>query len=239
MPEEKNRIITATVLVIDDEAPLRRLLRVALEAAGYEVFDADSGRTGLAELAFRRPDLVVLDLGLPDMEGAEVLRRLREWSRVPVLVLSVRQDVQEKVAALDLGADDYLTKPFHPAELAARLRALRRHSPQEPEAAEVVRGPLRVDFAARQVFRDGQEVRLTATEYALFCVLVRNEGRVVTHRQLLRDVWGPKAEEQSQYLRVYMNHLRQKLEPVPGQPRLLRNEPGIGYRFVPAGEKDA
>ena len=232
MPEAINQIILATVLVIDDEAPIRRLLRVALEAERYEVFEADSGRTGLAEVAFRRPDVVILDLGLPDLDGTEVVRRLREWSRVPVLILSVRQDVREKVAALDLGADDYLTKPFHPAELMARVRALRRHSPPEPEAAEFAAGPLRVDFAARQVFRDGLEVRLTATEYALLRVLARNDGRVVTHRQLLREVWGPKAEEQSQYLRVYMNHLRRKLEPDPAQPRLIRNEPGIGYRFV-------
>ena len=232
MPEAKNQIILGTVLVVDDEAPIRRLLRVALEAERYEVFEADSGRTGLAEVAFRRPDVVILDLGLPDLDGTEVVRRLREWSRVPVLILSVRQDVREKVAALDLGADDYLTKPFHPAELLARVRALRRHSPPELEAAEFAAGPLRVDFAARQVFRDGLEVRLTATEYALLRVLARNDGRVVTHRQLLREVWGPKSEEQSQYLRVYMNHLRKKLEPDPAQPRLIRNEPGIGYRFV-------
>ena len=222
-----------TVLIIDDEVQIRRLLRVALEAENCTVFEAENGRTGLSETAFRRPDVVVLDLGLPDLDGLEVLKRLREWSKVPVLVLSVRQEVQEKVAALDLGADDYLTKPFHPAELLARLRVLRRHSPLEPETAILEIGPLRLDFPARQVFLNNTEVRLTATEYALLRVLARYWGKVVTHRQLLREVWGPQAEAQSQYLRVYMNHLRKKLEPTPDSPRLIRTEPGIGYRLTP------
>ena len=226
------QIIRSTALVIDDELAIRRLLRVALEAEGYSVCEAESGRTGLAEIAFRRPDLVILDLGLPDLDGVEVLKRLREWSRVPVLVLSVREDIQDKVAALDLGADDYLTKPFHPAELAARLRVLRRHSAVEPESAVVETGPLKIDFAARIVCKNGDQVHLTATEYALLRVLARHQGKVVTHRQLLREVWGPKAEEQSQYLRVYMNHLRKKLETDPSRPNLIQTEPGIGYRLV-------
>jgi len=228
------QIIRGTALVIDDELAIRRLVRVALEAEGYSVCEAESGRAGLAEIAFRRPDLVILDLGLPDIDGVEVLKRLREWSKVPVLVLSIRQDIQDKVAALDLGADDYLTKPFHPAELAARLRVLRRHSPVEPDAAVFEAGPLKIDFPAHLVYKNGDEVHLTATEYALLRVLAQHHGKVVTHRQLLREVWGPKAEEQSQYLRVYMNHLRKKLELDPGRPNLIQTEPGIGYRLVAA-----
>ncbi len=221
-------------LIVDDEVQIRRLLRVALESEGYLVHEAAAGQEGLSAAAFRRPDVIVLDLGLPDLDGAVVLKRLREWSQVPVLVLSVRQDVAGKVAALDLGADDYLTKPFHAAELTARLRAIRRHSPQEPAVAVYASGPLRVDFVARQVFVDGDEVHLTATEYALLRVLAQQAGKVVTHRQLLRDVWGPQSEEQSQYLRVYMNHLRRKIEADPTQPRLIKTETGIGYRLLDA-----
>lgn len=219
-------------LIVDDEVQIRRLLRVALESEGYAVHEAAAGQEGLAAVVFRRPDVIVLDLGLPDMDGTVVLKRLREWSQVPVLVLTVRQDVDQKVAALDLGADDYLTKPFHAAELTARLRAIRRHSPQEPAVAVYATGLLRIDFGARQVFVAGIEVHLTATEYALLRVLAQQAGRVVTHRQLLRDVWGPKSEEQSQYLRVYMNHLRRKIETAPAQPRLIKTETGIGYRLM-------
>ena len=222
------------ILVIDDEVQIRRLLRLALESEHYVVHEAAAGQEGLTAAAFRRPDAIVLDLGLPDMDGMEVLKRLREWTKAPVLILTVRQDVEEKVRALDLGADDYLTKPFHAAELAARLRAIRRHSPLAPEAPVFEAGPLRVDFLARTVSAGGKAVHLTATEYALLRVLARNAGKIVTHRQLLREVWGPKAEEQSQYVRVYMNHLRKKLEPDPAQPRLIMTEPGIGYRLVEA-----
>jgi two-component system, OmpR family, KDP operon response regulator KdpE len=219
-------------LIIDDEVQIRRLLTVALTAENYRVVEADSGQGGLTELASRKPNVVLLDLGLPDMDGVEVLKRLREWSKVPVLILSVRQGVEDKVAALDAGADDYLTKPFHTAELTARLRAIQRHSLAETTPSVLEAGSLRIDFAARVVTDAGEEIHLTATEYALLRILAQNAGKVITHRQLLREVWGTKAEEQAQYLRVYMNHLRKKLEPDPAKPKLLKSEPGIGYRFM-------
>lgn len=227
-PEAPARI----ALVIDDEVQIRRLLRVTLESEHYRFLEAETGQGGLVEIAHHKPDVVLLDLGLPDMDGVEVLRRLREWSKVPVLVLSVRQGVEDKVAALDAGADDYLTKPFHGAELGARLRAILRHGATGTPAPVFECGDLRIDFTARRTWHAGQEVHLTATEYALLRVLAQNAGKVVTHRQLLREVWGPKSEEQAQYLRVYMNHLRRKLGERADQPRLLRNEPGIGYRLV-------
>ncbi len=219
-------------LVIDDEIQIRRLLRVTLGSEGYLIREAETGQEGLVEIAHHKPDVVLLDLGLPDMDGVEVLRRLREWSRVPVLVLSVREGVEDKVAALDAGADDYLTKPFHGAELGARLRAILRHSVTGANAPTYEGGDLRIDFSARIVQLAGREVHLTATEYALLRVLAMNAGKVVTHRQLLREVWGPKSEEQAQYLRVYVNHLRRKLGERADRPRLLRNEPGIGYRLT-------
>jgi len=227
---EKNRPVA---LVIEDETQIQRLLRIALEAGGYAVYEARSGQEGLTTAVFRRPEVIILDLGLPDMEGTEVLTRLREWSKVPVLILSVREDVKEKVAALDMGADDYLSKPFHPDELMARLRVLRRHSPLEPEEPVFESGQLRIDYFSRRVTVNGREIHLTATEYTLLRVLARHEGRVVTHRQLLREVWGPETEDRSQYVRVYMNHLRKKLETDPAQPRLIRTESGIGYRMIP------
>lgn len=218
-------------LIVDDEPPIRRLLSLALESEGYAVYEARSGAEGLSEAAFRRPEVIVLDLGLPDMDGLEVLKRLREWSQAPVLILSVRQDVGDKVAALDLGADDYLTKPFHTAELAARLRALRRHSQPQPESPIYQSGNLSVDFANRTVAVKGKEIHLSPTEYALLRILAQHAGKIVTHRQLLLDVWGPNAEEHSQYLRVYMAHLRRKLEKDDSLP-VIKNEPGIGYRLV-------
>lgn len=221
-----------TVLVIDDEIQIRRLLKTTLEAEHYRIFEADTGQGGLIELAHRKPDVVLLDLGLPDLDGIEVLRRLREWSPVPVIVLSVRQGVEDKVAALDAGANDYLTKPFHSAELHARLRAIQRHAATKPTDPLFECDALRIDYAARSVQFEGREIHLTATEYALLRILAQNAGKVVTHRQLLREVWGPKSEEQAQYLRVYMNHLRKKLGEPADRPRLLRNEPGIGYRLM-------
>jgi two-component system KDP operon response regulator KdpE len=217
-------------VVIDDEGSLRKFLRVALEKEGYEVYESESGRTGLAEIAYRRPDVILLDLGLPDMDGLEVLRSLREWNRVPVLVLSVRQEVDDKVAALDAGADDYLTKPFHAAELAARLRVLRRHTQEKDEPVLQI-GPLEIDFVARQVRVHRREIHLTATEYALLRVLARHRGKVVLHRQVLCEVWGPGASEQAQYLRVYVNHLRKKLREAAPDTDFIQTEPGIGYRF--------
>ena len=221
-----------TVLVIDDEVQIRRLLRITLEAAGYCVVEAETGRLGLQEAARCQPDAIVLDLGLPDLGGLEVLRQLREWSRAPVLVLTVIAGEADKVAALDAGADDYLTKPFGAAELSARLRAILRRAPGENEPAVVAFGDIEVDLAARVVRRRGSEVRLTAKEYAMLRLLIQHRGKVVTHRQMLRELWGPNAEDNTHYLRVHMTHIRQKLEAEPHRPRHLRTESGIGYRLV-------
>ncbi|MFA5190249.1 MAG: response regulator [Verrucomicrobiia bacterium] len=221
-----------TVLIIDDERAIRRLLCAALEPQ-YQVCEAENGQLGLQEAVARRPDAIILDLGLPDMDGVAVLKRLREWSQTPVLVLSVRDREADKVAALDNGADDYLTKPFGTAELLARLRVIQRRAPGGAEEPVHVIGLLQVDLAAHQVKVHGREVSLTATEFALLRVLVQHTGKVVTHKHLLRTVWGPNAEEQSQYLRVYFTHLRKKLE-TEATGRLIQNEPGIGYRLLAA-----
>ena len=221
-----------TVLVIDDEVQIRRLLRVTLEANGYRVLEAATGNDGIVEAAQHRPDVIVLDLGLPDLDGLTVLQRLREWSRVPVLILTVRESDQEKVAALDAGADDYVTKPFSSAELLARLRVALRHAQPPPENAVFRSGNLEVNLASRQVTVLGKEVKLTPTEYAFLRLLVRNAGRVVTQRQILTEVWGPKAIEQIHYLRVYAAHLREKLESDPARPDLILTEPGVGYRLT-------
>jgi len=218
-------------LIIDDEVQIRRLLRVALEGENYQVDEAQTGQQGLVEIANRKPAIILLDLGLPDMEGLEVLKRLREWSEAPVLVLSVRDDEQGKVAALDAGAEDYVTKPFSTPELLARLRAAQRKTRPEEEISVFKSGDLIVDLTARVVTRAGHEVKLTATEYALLRLFVRHPGRVLTHRHILREIWGPKSEEHRQYLRVYITHLRQKIERDPTAPVLIRTESGIGYRF--------
>jgi two-component system KDP operon response regulator KdpE len=222
--------MTSTVLIIDDEAQIRRLLRLTLEADGYRVLESETGQHGMVEVAKARPDAVILDLGLPDMDGLKVLERLREWTQVPVLILSVREDESDKIAALDFGADDYVNKPFGTGELLARLRAiLRRAATKQGDAPVFENGELRVDLSARQVFWKGQEVKLTATEYALFGILIRHAGKVVTQKQLLREVWGPNSEEQSQYLRVYFTHLRKKVD--PENLGLIETEPRIGYRL--------
>ena len=225
---EKSRV----ALVIDDEVQIRRLLRLTLEDQGYRVFEAVNGQEGLLEAAQRRPDVVLLDLGLPDMDGVEVLKRLREWSRVPILVLSVRDREEQKIAALDNGADDYVTKPFSSGELLARLSVAQRHNQLPPDTVVFHSGNLEVDLTARIVKLKGREVKLTATEYALLRLFVQHAGRVLTHRQILREVWGPNYEEQTHYLRVYVGHLRDKLEVDPGCPALLITEPGIGYRLI-------
>jgi two-component system, OmpR family, KDP operon response regulator KdpE len=218
-------------LIIDDELQIRRLLRVVLEGENYQVHEAETGQQGLVEIASRRPAIILLDLGLPDMEGLEVLKRLREWSEAPVLVLSVRDDEAGKVAALDAGAEDYVTKPFSTPALLARLRAAQRKTRPEEEISIFKNGDLIVDLTARVVQRGGQEVKLTATEYALLRLFVKHPGRVLTHRHILREIWGPKSEEHRQYLRVYVTHLRQKIEADSAKPRLIKTEPGIGYRF--------
>jgi len=218
-------------VIIDDEVQIRRLLRVALEAENYQVHEIDNGHEGLIEIANTKPAVILLDLGLPDMDGLEVLKRLREWSEAPVLVLSVRDDEMGKVAALDAGAEDYVTKPFSTPELLARLRAAQRKTRPEEEVSVFKCGDLVIDLTGRLVTRAGEEVKLTATEYALLRLFVRHPGRVLTHRYILREIWGPQSEEHRQYLRVYVTHLRQKIEPDPTKPRLIKTEPGIGYRF--------
>ena len=220
------------VLVIDDEVQIRRLLRVTLEANGYRVLEAPTGADGITEAAQRRPDVVLLDLGLPDMEGLAVLQRLREWSRVPVVILSVRDREEDKIAALDHGADDYVTKPFSTGELLARLRVAQRRAQPAEETTIFRSGNLEVDLTARVVRREGREVKLTATEYSLLRLFVQHAGKVLTHRQLLREVWGPNAVEHTHYLRVYMAHLREKLEADAARPEHFLTESGVGYRLV-------
>jgi two-component system, OmpR family, KDP operon response regulator KdpE len=224
--------IKPVVLVIDDEPQIRRLLRVTLEASGYDVVEAPTGAEGIVQAAQCRPSVILLDLGLPDLDGVAVLKRLREWSRVPVIILSVRDRDNEKAAALDAGADDYVTKPFGTSELLARLRVALRHSEDQSEEPIFQSGPLLVDLADRRVTVDGKEVSLTATEYNLLRLLVRHSGKVLTHRFILREVWGPNAENQNHYLRVYIARLREKLKADPKHPDILLTEPGIGYRLI-------
>lgn len=215
-------------LIIDDEVQIRRLLRLALESKGYTVCDAETGQLGLQEAVFQKPDVILLDLGLPDMDGVDVLKRLREWSSTPVLILSVRDQESVKLAAFDAGADDYVTKPFSTAELVARLRAVMRRN-TEAEEPVFSAGALEVDLAARVVKLDGEEVRLTSIEYSLLRLLIKHAGKVVTQKQLLREVWGPQAEDQSHYLRVHFTHLRQKID--PQHTGLIKTEPRVGYRL--------
>lgn len=221
-----------SVLVVDDERQIRRLLRVTLETANYRVREAETGQQGIADAAQQPVDAIVIDLGLPDMDGTDAIKRLREWTNVPILVLSVRETEDDKIKSLDAGADDYLTKPFSARELLARMRAIMRRTTPAQEPAVIGFGEISVDLAGRMVRKAGNEIRLTVKEYALLHMLVQHRGRVVTHRQLLRELWGPSAEENTHYLRVHMNHLRQKLEPDPSRPRYLRTDAGIGYRLV-------
>ena len=220
------------LLVIDDEIQIRRLLRLTLESAGYRVREAETGALGLNEAAVQRPDAIVLDLSLPDLDGLAVLRRLREWSQIPVLILSVRGGEADKIAALDAGADDYLTKPFGGGELLARVRVLLRRALPASEVSIVNFGDIEVDFAKRTVTRAGADLHLTVKEYALLRLLLQHRGKVVTHRQLLRDVWGPGHDEDTHYLRVHMANLRRKLDPAGVNPAYLKTESGIGYRFA-------
>ena len=222
-----------TVLIVDDERSIRRFLRVGLESAGYTALEAADGREGLVLAASARPDIMILDLGLPDMSGFTVIKRLREWSDLPVLVLTVQDQEEDKVKALDMGADDYVTKPFGMPEFLARVRAALRHAGRGKSAEALFSsGPLEVDRESRQVRIRGQEVRLSATEYALLLVLVRNAGRVVTHSALLREVWGPNATEHVQYLRVYLGQIRKKLKIDTDCPDVIATEPGVGYRLL-------
>ncbi len=225
---------TPTVLVIDDEPHIRRFVRAALEAEGCEVFEADRVERGLIEAGTRQPDAVILDLGLPDGDGMSLIRDLRTWTEVPVLVLSARVDERDKIDALDAGADDYLTKPFGVGELIARLRVLlRRHAKRGEDGGSVITfGEVQVDLARRLVSRNGEPVHLTPIEYRLLAVLLGRRGTVMTHRELLREVWGPAHSDSSHYLRIYMGHLRHKLERDPARPQHLLTEVGVGYRFA-------
>lgn len=229
--------LAPTAVVIEDEPQIRRFVRGALEAEGWQVHEADTLQRGLTEAGTRKPDLLVLDLGLPDGDGLSLIRDVRQWSSVAIIVLSARIDEADKIAALDAGADDYLTKPFGVGELMARVRAnLRRPratGASQEEDTSFSFGEVSVDRQARLVLRAGQEVHLTPIEYRLLSVLIANAGRVLTHRQLLREVWGPSHSEQSHYLRIYMGHLRQKLEADPAQPRHLLTETAVGYRLMP------
>jgi len=220
------------ILIIDDEPQIRRLLRLTLDAHGYTVRDATTAGEGLQQVAMSRPDLVILDLGLPDMDGLEALRKLREWSQTPVIVLTVKNAEQDKVDLLDAGANDYITKPFGMGELLARIRAaLRRTLPDSPDGTFSA-GNLTIDFARRTVTMGGQELKLTPTEYSLLRFLARHAGKVVTHTQIIHELWGPEARPDSSYLRVYVLQLRRKLEQDPANPRLLITEPGVGYRLI-------
>ena len=222
-----------SVLLIEDEPQIRRFLRTVLPTEGFDLHEAESGRQGLVEIGVRRPDVVVLDLGLPDMNGVDVVRELREWSQVPVIVLSARADERDKIAALDAGADDYVTKPFAMGELLARLRVALRHAERTPDGAEQYEaGSISVDLRTRRVTVGDREVHLTPIEYRLLTTLVKHAGRVLTHRQLLKEVWGPSHVEDAHYVRIYIAQLRRKLEDDPAQPKHLLTEAGVGYRLA-------
>lgn len=223
------------ILIIEDDLEIRRFLRASLANHGYQLIETETGQNGLDLLADEHPDLVLLDLGLPDVDGLTVIRRLRSWSQVPVIVISARGREADKVKALDGGADDYLTKPFSVGELQARMRVALRHANQDhDEAGEPIftLGQLRVDLERRQVFVGDKEVHLTPIEYRIMTTLIKHGGKVVTHRQLLKEVWGPESVFENHYLRVYMTHLRRKIEPNPAQPQFLLTDPGIGYRLA-------
>jgi two-component system KDP operon response regulator KdpE len=223
----------AHILVIDDEPQIQRALRTILTARHFQVSLASTGEEGLALAAAELPDLIILDLGLPDIDGIEVCRRLREWTQIPIIILSVRETEREKVFALDRGADDYLTKPFGIEELLARIRVALRHAAKTPggKSSIIQAGPITIDLAERRVTRAGEEIKLTATEFKLLAYLASNAGKVLTHRAILSNVWDPADADRLEYLRVYIRQLRMKLEEDPDNPKILVNEPGIGYRF--------
>lgn len=233
LPPEGTAAPAPLVLLVEDEPQMRRFLRATLPRHGYRLVEAETASSALLEASTRAPDLILLDLGLPDLDGVEVTRRLREWSATPIIVISARGQETDKVEALDAGADDYLTKPFGTDELLARMRVALRHRLRAAEGAETPfqAGDLRVDLAARRVSVGDREVRLTRTEYKLLELLVQHAGKVLTHRQMLKEVWGPAAVEQHHYLRVYMGQLRHKLERDPARPRFLVTETGVGYRL--------
>lgn len=230
----------AAILVIEDEPEIRRFLRASLAAEGYRVVESASGRRGAIDAGSHKPDMAIVDLGLPDMDGVEVVRRIREWSSMPILVVSARSHERAKIEALDAGADDYVTKPFGMGELLARVRAGLRHAVRQAAGSAAVRfGDAVVDLEARRASRGGAEIRLTPIEYRLLGALARHAGMVVTHKQLLSEVWGPTHQADTHYLRVYMKQLRDKLEVDPMRPRHLTTETGVGYRFIPEADEPA
>ena len=233
-PTEKD-LPSPVIVLIEDEAQIRRFLRVALTGQGYRLLEAATGEAGLVEAATRQPDLIILDLGLPDLDGLEVIRRLREWATVPIIILSARGQERDKIAALDAGADDYVSKPFGVGELLARMRVALRHAAHAGsdlgESTFSV-GELQVDLGRRQVVVAGNAVHLTPIEYRLLATLIRHAGKILTHKHLLKEVWGPNQTDQAQYLRVYVAQLRRKLERDPARPRYLLTEPGVGYRLA-------
>jgi two-component system KDP operon response regulator KdpE len=222
----------ARILVIDDEKQIRRMLKAALDGYGYDIAEAASGHEGLNQAAIFHPDLIILDLGLPDLDGTEVIQRLREWTQTPIIILSVREQESDKIKALDAGADDYITKPFSMGELLARIRVAMRHAAKTDDEPILSFGGLVVDLAHRNVTIKGEEVRLTPIEYEILKYLALQAGRVVTHKQLLRAIWGPNYQEQTQYLRVYIGQLRRKIEADPSRPTYIITEPGVGYRLI-------
>ncbi len=222
------------IIVIEDDPSIRRFLHTSLSTQGFKVFEVDTGKKGIVEVGVRKPDLLILDLGLPDMDGVDIIKTIRSWSTVPIIILSARSDEQQKIHAFDAGADDYLTKPFGFGELLARIRVALRHSmrPYEQSQTDIfITGNLKFDAVNRVVCVDNQEVHLTPIQYRLLMVLVKNAGKVLTHQQILKEVWGPSFKENAHYLRIYMSQLRQKLEADPAQPKLLLTESGIGYRL--------
>ena len=224
--------MNATILVVEDEPEIRKFLRSSLGAEGYRVVESPNGRRGELDAGMHKPDLAIVDLGLPDFDGLQVIRRIREWSPMPIIVLSARIQERSKIDALDSGADDYITKPFGVGELLARVRVALRHATQPAAGKELSLGTTRIHFERRRAQRDGAEVHLTAIEFKLLACLAKHLGMVVTHKQLLQEVWGPTHVEHTHYLRVYMKQLREKLEPDPVRPRYLLTETGVGYRLV-------
>jgi two-component system KDP operon response regulator KdpE len=221
-----------TILIIDDELQIRRFLRFSLEANEYSVIEACNGKDGLYQAAMQRPDLIILDLGLPDIDGKEVLQQIRQWSKTPVIVLSVRNDENEKVTCFDYGADDYVTKPFSTKELCARLKVALRHANSDIEDPVFINGSLSVDLVNRNVKINNTAIQLSPTEYDLLVFFVKNVGKVLTHRTIMREIWGPHRTEENHYLRVYMRQIRRKLETDPSEPTLFVTEPGVGYRMT-------
>lgn len=222
------------VVVIEDDPPMRRFLRTGLGSQGFQVFEAETGRQGLTEAGVRKPDLIILDLGLPDLDGVDIVRAVRGWTSLPIIILSARDAEQDKIAALDAGADDYLTKPFGLGELLARIRVALRHAATSPETGQgepFSTGNLRIDLQKRLVYLGEEEVHLTPIQYRLLAVLAKHAGKVLTHRQILKEVWGPAYVDNAHYLRIYMSQLRQKLEADPTQPQYLLTESGVGYRL--------